>query len=422
MKTAAYRFYSVDVKRQIAASRNPNLFPELRIPKSTAYHWMKHGVKEPAELDGKDTIRDPHTNASLDTLLTAVANFTESVMALVAKNVQSELNDCIDGFREAAAVNNLDQVIGFLPSSFLNKTILKKKCRQTLDGMCLKKYPQKLSKQETTEMKRLVTSPRYAHFSVNSLSWYAKREHLVHASRDTWYRYIREFSWNRPVLRLKPKKRRLDLPTTGPDQIWHLDATQIKLSNGRICYFQAILDNFSRRILAWKVVNRISAKVTSRLIRNAHASSLRIHKTKLVSDSGTENLNSMVSAELSKISPRIIQRVAKREISYSNSMIERLFHSLKNRFLYHRTLESTPSVKRAVSFYVSQHNNVIPMAALSGMTPQEVYNGKSQREFSNQLRSDHRDAQSFRLEINKRDRCVLCSDPRLNSGLLKFIG
>jgi len=45
-----YNVYSIKTKKAIIRAKNAKLFPELGIPKSTAYHWIKNGVKEPKPL------------------------------------------------------------------------------------------------------------------------------------------------------------------------------------------------------------------------------------------------------------------------------------------------------------------------------------------------------------------------------------
>ena len=41
-----YRTYDHRLKRLIADSRNPTLFPELQIPRTTAMGWIKKGVPQ----------------------------------------------------------------------------------------------------------------------------------------------------------------------------------------------------------------------------------------------------------------------------------------------------------------------------------------------------------------------------------------
>ena len=44
MTRGKYKSYSSEVKAAIVSSRNPNLFPNLSIPKSTAQHWIRCGA------------------------------------------------------------------------------------------------------------------------------------------------------------------------------------------------------------------------------------------------------------------------------------------------------------------------------------------------------------------------------------------
>jgi len=44
---------------------------------------------------------------------------------------------------------------------------------------------------------------------------------------------------------------------TKPNEYWHIDVTIIKLLDGTKVYLHAVIDNLSRRILAWKVALRL---------------------------------------------------------------------------------------------------------------------------------------------------------------------
>jgi hypothetical protein len=50
----SYRKYDLRVKRMIIASKNPNLFPELKIPRTTALYWIKNG----SEIDESSIAND----------------------------------------------------------------------------------------------------------------------------------------------------------------------------------------------------------------------------------------------------------------------------------------------------------------------------------------------------------------------------
>ena len=46
------RGYDHRVKAQIIAADDPNLFPELEIPRATALSWIRRGLGEVVSLDG----------------------------------------------------------------------------------------------------------------------------------------------------------------------------------------------------------------------------------------------------------------------------------------------------------------------------------------------------------------------------------
>lgn len=53
-RKVSYRRYDTAVKETIARSRNPNLFADLRIPRSTALYWIKSGVGRSYERPAHD--------------------------------------------------------------------------------------------------------------------------------------------------------------------------------------------------------------------------------------------------------------------------------------------------------------------------------------------------------------------------------
>jgi putative transposase len=56
-----------------------------------------------------------------------------------------------------------------------------------------------------------------------------------------------------------PAKPKVGLRTTAPDKMWHIDTTVIRLLDATRAYMHAVIDNFSRRILAWRVAETFAA-------------------------------------------------------------------------------------------------------------------------------------------------------------------
>jgi transposase InsO family protein len=104
-------------------------------------------------------------------------------------------------------------------------------------------------------IKDLVTSPEYRHVPTGTLAVLAQRLGKVWGSPSTWYRLVRQNGWRRPRLRVHPAKPQVGLRTTGADEMWHIETTVIRLLDGTRAYLHAVIDNFSRRILAWRVAD-----------------------------------------------------------------------------------------------------------------------------------------------------------------------
>ena len=61
------------------------------------------------------------------------------------------------------------------------------------------------------------------------------------------------------------------------------------------------------------------------------------------------------------ITSGVLRRVfAQTELQFSNSMIEALWRSLKHHWLFLHSLDSVATVRPLVTFYVEEHNRVLP--------------------------------------------------------------
>jgi hypothetical protein len=103
-----------------------------------------------------------------------------------------------------------------------------------------------------------------------------------------------------------------------------------------------------------------------------------------------------------------LERVlAQVDVSFSNSMIEAWWRSLKHQWLYLNHLDSLGTVRKLVAFYVEQHNAVMPHSAFKGQTPNEMYFGTGGAVLD-ELAEHRRDALRRRLERNQEVACAAC--------------
>jgi len=94
-------------------------------------------------------------------------------------------------------------------------------------------------------------------------------------------------------------------------------------------------------------------------------------------------------------------------VSYSNSVVEAWWRSLKHSWLFLHSLDSVSTVERLVAFSVDQYDTVMPHAAFEGHTPDEVYFGQ-RPELEEELREARRRAQAERMLANRALACEDC--------------
>jgi transposase InsO family protein len=153
--------------------------------------------------------------------------------------------------------------------------------------------------------------------------------------------------------------------------------TVIRLLDGTKVYLHAVLNNFSRRILASRVTEIFSVATTVAILQGAvRGAARRDESPTLVADAGVENVNSEVDG---LIESGLLRRLlALRDVTFSNSLIEAWWRTLKHQWLFLNTLDSRASVTRLVAFYVEAHNGEIRHSAFHGQTPDEMYYGRGQ--------------------------------------------
>jgi putative transposase len=252
----------------------------------------------------------------------------------------------------------------------------------------------------------MVTSPEYRHVPTGTLAVLAQRLGTVWASASTWYRLVRRFAWPRPRLRVHPVKPKIGLRTTRPNEMGHIDTTVIRLLDGTRAYLHAVIDNFSRRILAWRVAETFAPVNSVAVLLDAGRAATPSDTAPVVlADAGVENVNAQVD-EL--IITGVLRRVlAFTELRFSNSMIEAWWRSLKHQWLFLHSLDSVTTVRRLVEFYVDEHNRVLPHSAFRGQTPDEMYFGTGDTVPAD-LTSGAAAARRARAEANRSAACETC--------------
>jgi transposase InsO family protein len=252
----------------------------------------------------------------------------------------------------------------------------------------------------------MVTATEYRHMPLRTLALYAQRAGQVFASATTWAKLVRQRGWRRPRRRVYPEKPKTGIQATRPNEYWHSDVTVLRLVDDTKAYLHAVIDNFSRRILSWRLAKRIDLTTTCEILKEA-GKNLGLTPT-VVADSGVENVNTGVDQLMAD---GIVRRVlAQVEVSFSNSMIEAFWRSLRHQWLYLHSLESFTLLKQLIDFSVREHNTQMPHHAFVGQTPDEIYFDQADR-VRNDLTAAQRQARRARMEVNRGESCRVCRPP-----------
>ncbi|MFP5491772.1 MAG: DDE-type integrase/transposase/recombinase, partial [Bacteriovoracia bacterium] len=190
---------------------------------------------------------------------------------------------------------------------------------------------------------------------------------------DSWYKYLKMNQVVRP--RLVAEKRKhygQGIRATKPNELWHIDITEVKTQSFQKLYLQLIVDNFSRSIISFKTGYRKDLKLSLKTLKCLDDS--RILRPKYVlTDGGKENVNSSVAKIL--IGKGVTHLVANSDVNFSNSIVEAVFRQMK-RIPEIRNPRSLNMFQIAIQKYAQEHNFVIPHSSLKGSTPAELLSGQ----------------------------------------------
>jgi len=258
---------------------------------------------------------------------------------------------------------------------------------------------------EVANIKDMFLAPQYRHMPVSTLAVYAQRIGKVFASASTWGKLIRERGWLRPRQRVHPAKPTVGVRATAPNEVWHIDTTILKLLDGTKAYLRAVIDNYSRKILAWAVTAQLEPTSTGQILFAASKHLVCAGQPVLYVDSGVENINSAVDAAL--LAACLNRVLAQVEVAFSNSMIEAFWRSLKYQWLYLNSLDTIERLRTLVAFFIEQYNTQMPHPAFSGQTPDEMYFGTAV-DLPAELAAARSKARGERLAANRAMSCNQC--------------
>ena len=155
---------------------------------------------------------------------------------------------------------------------------------------------------------------------------------------------------------------------TRPNQVWAMDITYIPMARGFI-YLAAVLDWFTRRVLAWRVSITLEADFCIEAVEEA----LARHGTPEIFN--TDQGSQFTSTDFIKV-------LAARQIKISmdgkgawrdNVFVERLWRTIKYEEVYLRAYASVSEARTGIGRYLTFYNSRRPHSSLDGKTPDQAY-------------------------------------------------
>jgi putative transposase len=158
-----------------------------------------------------------------------------------------------------------------------------------------------------------------------------------------------------------------DMAIVRRNQVWSTDITYVPMSHG-FMFLTAIIDWYSRYILAWQLSNTLDGHFCRMVLHQA----LAVAKPEIFNtDQGSQFTADAFTSILLAAGIRISMDGRGRALD--NIFIERFWRSVKYEDVYIKEYDTVPSLVGGLGKYFSFYNTERPHQSLGYRTPAEVY-------------------------------------------------
>lgn len=168
-----------------------------------------------------------------------------------------------------------------------------------------------------------------------------------------------------------------------PDQVWCADITYVPMPQGH-AYLCAVMDWHSRKVLGWELSNTMDTGLCLRALNQA------VRKTGHTpeifnTDQGCQFTSEEWITRLTQLGIKISMDGRGRWMD--NVFIERLWRSVKYEEVYLREHATLPALGAGLDRWFERYNTWRPHQALGNLTPDKVYQSRSNAQGENAERS-----------------------------------
>ena len=162
-----------------------------------------------------------------------------------------------------------------------------------------------------------------------------------------------------------------DRSITQVNEVWGTDITYIRLQRGFL-YLVAVLDWYSRYVLAWELSNTLD----TRFCLEALEAALRQGQPRIVNtDQGTQFTSAAYTSRLEQAGIQISWDGRGRALD--NVFVERLWRSVKWEEVYLHDYQTVADAMSGLTRYFHFYNHERPHQALDYQTPAQVFSAAS---------------------------------------------
>jgi putative transposase len=158
------------------------------------------------------------------------------------------------------------------------------------------------------------------------------------------------------------------LAITRPNQVWATDISYIPMARGFV-YLVAIVDWFSRKVLAWRVSISMDVSFCTEALEEALA---RYGKPEIFNtDQGSQFTSIAFTSVLQR--EEIAISMDGRGAWRDNVVVERLWRSVKYEEVYLRAYGAVSEARTSLGRYFEFYNGKRPHSSLGAKTPDQMY-------------------------------------------------
>lgn len=220
----------------------------------------------------------------------------------------------------------------------------KYECRKSLIWLCYKRVSRQISRKEIETMKILLKEKKYLHWSSGSVWGKAVKDGKISMSVQSWYHYAKLLGLGKERKKFKGLRKRISVRAEKPNAIWHMDVTKYKTTDHKMMYIYTVMDNFSRKILALDVSEKLSGTIRLQSLKRAVNEQFFSNENPgsesldLIVDGGSENNNIKIHDFIKNCKIGIHKKIALKDVNFSNSLIEGNNRILKQTYLKNKEL------------------------------------------------------------------------------------